>query len=100
MSVFLTSDGYKPDEMARQASLALWSMMFTRGELSFITQELPFDRISDESVHDYEKDHLPADYWPPTSWYEAWTQGGDVFALPMGKAPMELRWLAYRRREE
>jgi SAM-dependent methyltransferase len=98
VSAFLTSDGYKPDELARQASQALWSTMFTRAELNFVTQELPFDRISDESVHDYEKEHLPEDAWPPTTWFEAWTQGNDVFALPAGKAPIELRWLAYRRR--
>jgi SAM-dependent methyltransferase len=98
VTAFLTSDGYKPDDMARQASQALWSTMFTRVELGFITQELPFDRISDESMHDYEKEHLPAEAWPPTSWYEAWAKGGDVFALPVGKAPMELRWLTYRKR--
>jgi len=98
VSAFLTSDGYKPDEMARQASLALWSMMFTRAELGFVSQELPFDRVSDESMLEFEKEHLPADAWPPTSWYEAWAQGNDVFALPIGKAPIEHRWLTYRRR--
>jgi 2-polyprenyl-3-methyl-5-hydroxy-6-metoxy-1,4-benzoquinol methylase len=98
VSVFLTTEGYKPDDMARQAALALWSMMFTRNELNFITQELPFDRISDESMYDYEKEHQPEDAWPPTTWYEGWAQGGDVYALPIGRAPMEHRWLAYRRR--
>jgi 2-polyprenyl-3-methyl-5-hydroxy-6-metoxy-1,4-benzoquinol methylase len=98
VTVFCTTDGYKPDDMARQASQALWSTMYTRAELGFITQELPFDRIADESMHDYEKEHLPAEAWPPTSWYEAWSQGGDIFSLPLGKAPVELRWLTYRRR--
>jgi len=98
VSAFLTTDGYKPDEMARQVSQVLWSTMYTRAELQFIAQELAFERVSDESVYDYEKEHLPADAWPPTSWFEAWTQGGDVFALPAGKPPIELRWLAYRRR--
>jgi 2-polyprenyl-3-methyl-5-hydroxy-6-metoxy-1,4-benzoquinol methylase len=98
VSAFLTSDGYKPDELARQAALALWSMMFTRAELAFLTQELPFDKVSDESMLDYEKEHLPPEGWPPTSWYEAWAQGNDVFALPIGKAPIEHRWLTYRRK--
>ena len=98
VTTFLASDGYKPDEMARQASQILWSTVFTRSELSFITEELPFDRISDESMHDYEKDHLPSDAWPPTTWYEGWALGSDVFSLPLGKAPMELRWVAHRRR--
>jgi 2-polyprenyl-3-methyl-5-hydroxy-6-metoxy-1,4-benzoquinol methylase len=98
VTAFLTADGYKPDEMARQVSHVLWSTMYTRAELAFVVQELPFERISDESVHDYEKEHLPADAWPPTSWYEAWTQGADIFMLTSGKPPVELRWLAYRRK--
>jgi 2-polyprenyl-3-methyl-5-hydroxy-6-metoxy-1,4-benzoquinol methylase len=98
VSAFLAADGYKPDEMARQVSQVLWSTIYTRSELQFVSQELPFDRVSDESVHDYEKEHLPSDAWPPTSWFEAWTQGGDVFALPVGKPPIELRWLTFRRR--
>jgi len=98
VNVFLPSDGYKPDAMVKEASQALWSTVFTRAELAFVTQELPFDRISDESMHDYEKEHLPPEAWPPTSWFEAWAQGNDVFGLPPGKAPIELRWLVYRRR--
>jgi 2-polyprenyl-3-methyl-5-hydroxy-6-metoxy-1,4-benzoquinol methylase len=98
VSAFLASDGYKPDEMARQVSQVLWSTMYTRSELQFIFQDLPFERMADESVHDFEKEHLPADAWPPTSWFEAWTQGNDVFALPVGKPPIELRWLTYRRK--
>jgi SAM-dependent methyltransferase len=98
VTVFLSTEGYKPDDMARQVSLVLWSTMYTRSELQFVVQDLPFERVSDESVYDYEKEHLPADAWPPTAWYEAWTQGGDVFALPAGKPPIELRWLTYRRK--
>jgi hypothetical protein len=98
VSAFLSAEGYKPDEMARQVSQVLWSTIYTRSELQFVSQELPFERVSDESVHDFEKEHLPADAWPPTSWFEAWTQGGDVFALPAGKPPIELRWLTYRRK--
>jgi 2-polyprenyl-3-methyl-5-hydroxy-6-metoxy-1,4-benzoquinol methylase len=98
VSAFLTTEGYKPDEMARQVSQVMWSTIYTRSELQFVTQDLPFERVSDESVHDYEKEHLPADAWPPTTWFETWSQGGDVFALPVGKSPVELRWLTYRRK--
>ncbi len=98
VSAFLTTDGYKPDEMARQVALVLWSTMYTRAELQFISQELPFERVSDEPTIEYEKEHTPAGEWPPTSWYEAWAQGGDVFALPLGKPPVELRWLTFRRK--
>ena len=97
-NVFLAMDGYKPDLAARQISHTAWSCIFTRSDLAFITDELPFDRISDESVHDYERDHLPAEEWPPTDWFVNWTQGKNVFAVDAGRAPVELRWLVYRKR--
>lgn len=98
VSSFLTSDGYKPDAMAREASAFCWCSMFTRAELRFIVDDLPFDRISDESTHDYEKEHLPEAAWPPTSWFVSWSQGRDTFDVPVGKSPIDLRWLVYRRR--
>jgi 2-polyprenyl-3-methyl-5-hydroxy-6-metoxy-1,4-benzoquinol methylase len=98
VSSFLTADGYKPDTLAREAAGFAWSSIFTRAELKAIVDELPFDRMSDESVHDYEKEHLPAEGWPPTSWFVAWAQGTDTFDVPVGKAPIDLRWLVYRRR--
>jgi SAM-dependent methyltransferase len=98
VTIFLASDGYKPDDLAREAAQAMWSTMYTRAELAFITQELPFDKISDESMHDYEKEHLPPEAWPPTVWFEAWSQANDVFALPPGKTPVDLRWVVYRKR--
>jgi 2-polyprenyl-3-methyl-5-hydroxy-6-metoxy-1,4-benzoquinol methylase len=98
VSCFLSAEGYKPDAVAREATSFAWCSIFTRAELKFIVDELPFDRMSDESVHDYEKEHLPETGWPPTSWFATWTQGADAFDLPPGKAPMDMRWLVYRRR--
>ena len=59
----------------------------------------PLELISDESVHDYEKDHLPPQGWPPTSWYVNWVSGLDVFDVPREDSPIELRWLVYRKPE-
>lgn len=98
VSSFQALEGYKPDVLALQASETAWSYLYTRNDLKFIVEELPFDRVSDESAHDYEKEHLPAEGWPPTPWYPKWSQALDVFELPPGKAPAELRWLVYRRR--
>jgi len=98
VSSFLTSDGFKPDTLAREGAGFAWSSIFTRAELKFIVDEIPFDRMSDESVHDYEKEHLPKESWPPTTWFVSWAQGTDAFDVPAGKAPIELRWLVYRRR--
>jgi 2-polyprenyl-3-methyl-5-hydroxy-6-metoxy-1,4-benzoquinol methylase len=97
VSTFLSSDGYKPDTLALQASEIAWSYLFTRSDLKFIVDELPFTRISDESAHDYEQEHLAEADWPPTPWFPKWSQGLDVFKLPWGKAPAELRWLVFRR---
>jgi SAM-dependent methyltransferase len=58
---------------------------------------LPFELVSDESVHDFERDHLTPDQWPPTGWFEDWAHGLDLFDLPRGKAPLDLRWLVYRK---
>jgi SAM-dependent methyltransferase len=98
VSVFLPTAGYKLDEMTREAAQTAWSCAFNRGELEFITKELPFDRLSDESVHDYEHDHLPEEDWPPTGWFIDWSQGRNIADLPGDRTPIELRWLVYRRR--
>jgi SAM-dependent methyltransferase len=96
-SAFLASDGYKPDAMARELSQVYWCNLFTRKDMADAMEGLPFDRVSDESVFEYEKEHLPADAWPPTGWFAEWTQGLDLFDLPLGKSPSELRWLVYRK---
>jgi SAM-dependent methyltransferase len=98
VNLFMALDGYEPDAVARELSEVSWSRIFTRRDIAFITEELPFDVIDETSVHDHEKRHAPADAWPPTSWFVDWTQGRNVFDLPVGRAPIELRWFTYRRR--
>lgn len=96
-SAFVSNDAYTPEKLARELSQVFWSTVFTRRELAEAMLELPFEKVSDESVYAYEKEHLPSDAWPPTGWFAEWTRGEDVFAVPEGKSPMDLRWLAYRR---
>jgi len=98
-NAFVALEGYKPDAIARQVGEVAWSGMFTRAELAFVTEELPFERVSDEGAFDYEKAHTPPEAWPPTPWFPDWALGRNVFALPPGRAPVELRWLDHRRRE-
>ncbi len=59
----------------------------------------PLALVSDMSVYDYEKNHLPAGTWPPTSWYAEWVSGQDVFDVPPRdeRPPIEMRWLVYER---
>ena len=96
-SAFIALDGYKPDEVARATSQVMWCCIFSRREIQEAAAGLPFESVSDESTLEYEKARLPADQWPPTGWYEAWTAGQDLFDLPANKSPIELRWLAYRK---
>ena len=33
------------------------------------------------------------DAWPPTGWFVEWTRGVDIFNLPVGKTPVDMRWV-------
>ena len=48
-------------------------------------------------VYEYEKEHLPPGGWPPTSWYADWVSGLDLFPVERDQAPIEMRWLVFRR---
>ena len=97
LNVFLARAGYSPDAAARDLGQQCYTAIFTRPELATAAAGLPLQLESDDSVHNYEKTHLPTGAWPPTSWYEAWICGQDVFDVEAGMAPIEFRWLVYRR---
>ncbi len=96
-NVFLPRDGYVPDDAVRQFGQQVYTSIFTRGELAAAAAALPLYLVADDSVHDYEKAHLPAESWPPTSWYVRWVNGQDIFDLPVEDSPIEMRWLVYRK---
>lgn len=96
-NVFLGKNGYEPDRLAREFGRTWFSSLFSHDDLSFLVDELPFELVSDESMFEFEKAHTAASAWPPTTWFESWSQGSNVFDVPKGKAPIELRWLVYRR---
>ena len=97
VSVFVTRPGYVPDDAARQLAQQCYSTMFTPAEVADAAKGLALTLASDDSVHDFEKAHLPAVAWPPTNWYAEWVSGQDVFDVPREESPVELRWLVYRR---
>jgi 2-polyprenyl-3-methyl-5-hydroxy-6-metoxy-1,4-benzoquinol methylase len=97
LNAFLSTSGYKPDDVARQLSQVLWCALFTRRDLELAVEGLPLERVADEPAADYEREHLPEGQYPSTGWFEGWSGGQDLFDLPADRAPMELRWLVYRK---
>jgi SAM-dependent methyltransferase len=96
-SVFLAGGGYKPDPLARELGEALWATAFSRKDMEVASAQLPFKQLSDESVCDFEKEHMDPAHWPPTGWFPDWTRGLDLFDLPAEKSPLDVRWLVYRK---
>lgn len=95
-NVFVTEPDFVPDAAMRQMSDAAWSFMYTPRDLAEVITGLPLVVLSNELVADYERRHTAPSDWPPTSWYEAWAAGADVFLTPQN-SPMALRWIACRR---
>ena len=96
-NVFVTEAGYVPSDAARQFAQQSYSGFFTPDEIAVAAAGLSLDLVADDSVHVYEKEHLPAGVWPPTSWYVNWVTGRDVFGPAAEACPIELRWLVYRK---
>ena len=96
-STFLPRKGFKPEALVRELAQVFWCSVFTRGELENAAHGCPLERVSDESVYEFEKAHLAPEAWPPVPWYAEWTSGQDLFDLPADKTPIEMRWLAYRK---
>ncbi len=96
-NTFLARESYTPDAAALELGQQCNTMIFTRDELSAAATDLPLELISDDSAYEYEKIHLPDGAWPPTSWFDGWANGLDVFDVAREDSPIELRWLVYRK---
>lgn len=97
-NAFLARDGFTPDNAAREFGQQVYTSIFTRDEMSTAAVALPLVLVADDSVYEYEKAHLPEGCWPPTSWYERWVSGLDLFEVPREECPIEMRWLVYQKR--
>ena len=96
-NAFVAHDGYTPDDAARELGQQSYTSMVTRDEMAIAVAGLPLTLLADDSVHDYEKQHLPEGAWPQTNWYPNWTAGQDVFDLQRQYCPIDMRWLVYRK---
>jgi SAM-dependent methyltransferase len=99
-NAFLARPPYVPDDAALELGQQCYTSIFTRDELRAAAYGLPLRWISDDSVYDYERTHLPDGSWPPTGWYADWVGGLDVFDVPREESPIELRWLVYQKLAE
>ena len=96
-NAFISRPHYSADDSAREFAQQVYTCFFTPEELKAASIGLPLTMTSDESVHDFEKTHLPASAWPPTGWYSEWVSGQDVFQLSSEDCPISMRWLVYRK---
>ena len=97
LNAFVARDHYSADDAVREFAQQVYSFYLTRPELTEASRGLPLLLESEESAHDYEKSHLPANAWPPTAWYPEWSAGQDVFDTPREDCAIDLRWLVFRK---
>ncbi len=96
-NAFVAHRDYTPDDAALQLGQQCYTSIFTQPQMTQALTGLSLVLISDMSVYDYEKAHLPAGAWPPTSWYAEWVSGQDVFDVAREDRPIEMRWLVYQK---
>ena len=96
-NAFVSRPHYSADDAAREFAQQVYSCFYTPDELASAGSGLDLTLTSDESVHEFEKTHLPSSGWPPTGWYSEWVSGQDVFQLPSEDCPISMRWLVYRK---
>ena len=63
-NVFVSRPHYSADDAAREFAQQVYACFFSPEELRVASNGLAMTLTSDESVHDYEKTHLPASAWP------------------------------------
>jgi len=95
-NAFMANEGYEPSPLDRQVSELAWSTIFTYQDLHNALDNLPMQIIANDAVLDFERSHLPPEAWPPTSWFESWSTGKDVFPLAE-HSPIQLRWIVCKR---
>ena len=96
LNLFVTKDGYVPDDVLRELGEVFWTVAFTPGELAEATQGLSLQLVEDIPFVEYESTQAP-DVWPPTDYFAAYCDAQDLFDLPAGEAPLSLRWLVYKK---
>lgn len=96
-NVHLCAKGYNPERSARELAQQCYSNPYTPSEVLQAASGLPFTLTRNDSVLEYEREHLPPQLFPPTPWYVNWTKGLDVYELDDAQCPIEMRWLTFEK---
>lgn len=96
-NTFMPRPGRVVDDAARELGQQVHTTIFTGEEIDAAAAGLPLRLVGNDSVHDFEKAHLPDESWPPTGWYVEWIGGLDVYDVPLDESPIEMRWLVYQK---
>ena len=97
LNAFMPQANFHEDDAAREFAQLVYSSYFTPQEITSALRGLPLELQSDESVYEYEQQHLPASSWPPTPWYPEWVSGQDIFDIRREDSPITLRWLVFKK---
>lgn len=98
MNLHVVRDGYTPTQAALEWAQQCCATLFTTAELAQLANTYSLSLADDCSALEYEREHLPADAWPPTPAFHEWASGVHLAELEAQISPFELRWQLYRKR--
>ncbi|HAN46421.1 MAG TPA: class I SAM-dependent methyltransferase [Cyanobacteria bacterium UBA8156] len=93
---FAAETGYEPSALVREMAQVAWSFFLTAAEWEQIWADLPLILVEQVPVLPYEQAHVPSEHWPPTTWFESWASGRDIFPT-LATPPVALQWFRWRR---
>lgn len=97
-NVFIAPTELGSNPAIRQAAEAGTSSFLTEAELDHLSKALRMEQVSRSIAYYFERTNLPPEAWPPNSWFENWSRGHDIFALPKNVvSPIQLEWLVWRK---
>ncbi|MEM9244884.1 MAG: methyltransferase domain-containing protein, partial [Cyanobacteria bacterium P01_F01_bin.153] len=96
LDAFVTTDGYQPNQLAREMGRVSDAMMFPPSMLKTAVAETGLVLVEEEDAWAYEMANLQPKAKQARQWLESWALAKRIFALPKGqRPPVVLKWLRY-----
>jgi 2-polyprenyl-3-methyl-5-hydroxy-6-metoxy-1,4-benzoquinol methylase len=95
-NLFVTAEGFIPDQLTNQLGEVFWTVFFQAEELAQVVSSVGLELVENIPYLDYAKQHQP-EFWPPTDYFAEYVDGIDLFDLPPGRPPLRLRWVTCRK---